>query len=61
MKNAYSILIGNSKGKRPHGKYRHRWESDMELHLNEIVRGCIQKFPDRPPGMITAKGTALCH
>jgi hypothetical protein len=26
-----------------------------------IVRGCIQKFPDWPPGARTANGTALCH
>jgi hypothetical protein len=26
-----------------------------------FVRGCIQKFPDWPPGMKTANGTALCH
>jgi hypothetical protein len=24
------------------------------------MRGCIQKFPDRPPGARTANGTALC-
>jgi hypothetical protein len=23
--------------------------------------GCIQKFPDLPPGAITPDGTALCH
>jgi hypothetical protein len=25
------------------------------------VRGCIQKFPDWPPGARTANGKALCH
>jgi len=25
------------------------------------VRGCIQKFPDWPPGARTAKVIALCH
>jgi hypothetical protein len=25
------------------------------------VRGCIQRFPDWPPGARTANGTALCH
>jgi hypothetical protein len=25
------------------------------------LRGCIQKFPDWPPGARTANGTALCH
>jgi hypothetical protein len=26
-----------------------------------VRRVCIQKFPDWPPGAITANGTALCH
>jgi hypothetical protein len=26
-----------------------------------ILRWCIQKFPDWPPGARTANGTALCH
>jgi hypothetical protein len=25
------------------------------------IRGCIQKFPDWPPGVRTANDTALCH
>jgi hypothetical protein len=25
------------------------------------IRGCIQKFPDCPPGARTANATALCH
>jgi hypothetical protein len=25
------------------------------------LRGCIQKFPDWPPGARTANDTALCH
>jgi hypothetical protein len=25
------------------------------------IRGCIQKFPDWPPGARTANGTAFCH
>jgi len=25
------------------------------------TRGCIQKFPDWPPGARTANGIALCH
>jgi hypothetical protein len=30
------------------------------LHECDIW-GCIQKFPDWPPGVRTANGTALCH
>jgi hypothetical protein len=26
-----------------------------------LLRVCIQKFPDWPPGARTANGTALCH
>jgi hypothetical protein len=26
-----------------------------------LIRGCIQKFPDWPPGAGTANGTAVCH
>jgi hypothetical protein len=26
-----------------------------------ILRVCIQKFPDRPPGVRTANGTDFCH
>jgi hypothetical protein len=29
--------------------------------LGMDVGGCIQKFPDWPPGARTANGTALCH
>jgi hypothetical protein len=28
---------------------------------NHLVQGCIQKFPDWPPGGRTANDTALCH
>jgi hypothetical protein len=26
-----------------------------------LIRGCIEKFPNWPPGARTANGTALCH
>jgi hypothetical protein len=29
--------------------------------VSNLVRGCIQKFPDWPPEARTANGTALCH
>jgi hypothetical protein len=31
------------------------------LSLYPAIRGCIQKFPDRPPGARTANVIALCH
>jgi hypothetical protein len=29
--------------------------------FNTLIRGCIQKFQDWPPGARTANGTAFCH
>jgi hypothetical protein len=29
--------------------------------MDHTVRGCIQKFPNWPPGARTASGAALCH
>jgi len=29
--------------------------------LPSIIGGCIQNFPDWPPGTRIANGTALCH
>jgi hypothetical protein len=40
------------------------WERFIEGWSNCVklnIRGCIQKFPDWPPGARTANGTALCH
>jgi hypothetical protein len=31
------------------------------LMIFRVIRGCIQKFPDWPPGARTANGMALCH
>jgi hypothetical protein len=33
----------------------------MQLWWRDKTWGCIQKFPDWPPGTRTANGTALCH
>jgi hypothetical protein len=33
----------------------------IHTHTHTHTRGCIQKFPDWPPGARTAHGTALCH
>jgi hypothetical protein len=32
-RNAYGILVGRPKGKRPLGKYRYRWVNKMEMDL----------------------------
>jgi hypothetical protein len=33
---------------------------DVDVY-RRMIRGCIQTFPDWPPGARTANGTALCH
>jgi hypothetical protein len=37
MRNAYNILVGKPKGKRPLRRNRHRWEDNIRLDLREIV------------------------
>jgi len=29
--------------------------------MSKVIQWCIQKFPNWPPGVRTANGTALCH
>jgi hypothetical protein len=36
IRNAYSILVGKSEGKRPVGRLRHRWEDNIRMDLMEI-------------------------
>jgi hypothetical protein len=35
--NAYRILVGKPKGKRPLGRSRHRWVDNIKIDLREIV------------------------
>jgi hypothetical protein len=37
-RNAYRILVGKLEGKRPLGRFRHRWEDNIKMDLREI--GC---------------------
>jgi hypothetical protein len=45
MRNAYSILLSKSEGKRPHGRSRCRWEDNIEIYLREmgwdVFTGCM--------------------
>jgi len=34
----YRILVGKTKGKRPLGRPRRRWEDNIKIHLQEL--GC---------------------
>jgi hypothetical protein len=36
-RNAHRILVGNSEGKRPLGRPRHRWVNNIEIDLREIA------------------------
>jgi hypothetical protein len=35
-RNAYRLLVGKAEGKRPLGRYRHRWEDNIKTNLEEI-------------------------
>jgi hypothetical protein len=35
-KNAYRVLVGKRDGKRPVGRFRHRWEGNIKKDLREI-------------------------
>jgi hypothetical protein len=41
MRNAYKILAGKPKGKRPLGRLRRRWEDNIEIDLRERETGRI--------------------
>jgi hypothetical protein len=36
-RHACRILVGNPEGKRPLGRLRHRWVSNIKMDLREIV------------------------
>jgi hypothetical protein len=36
---SYSILVGRSKGKRPLGRLRYRWEENIKMDLQEVGWG----------------------
>jgi len=38
-KGSYRILVGEPEGKRPFGKFRGRWEDDINMNLQEEVWG----------------------
>jgi hypothetical protein len=35
----YRVLVGKSKGKRPLGRPKHRWEDNIKMDLREIGWG----------------------
>ena len=36
----YRVLVGKPEGKRPLGRPRRRWEINIQMDLQEMVRGC---------------------
>jgi hypothetical protein len=38
-RNVYRVLVGNSKGNRPLGRTRRRWEGGIKMDLREIGWG----------------------
>jgi len=37
-RSVYRILVGNTEGKRPLGRPRHRWEDNIKVYLQNV--GC---------------------
>jgi hypothetical protein len=37
-RSVYTALMGKPEGEKPHGRPRHRWESNMKMDLKEV--GC---------------------
>jgi hypothetical protein len=38
----HKVLVGRSKGKRPLGRPRYRWEDEIRMDLGEIGWGCVE-------------------
>jgi hypothetical protein len=38
----YNIYPGNRKGKKPLGKYRHKWTGDIAISIKEMVQEGVQ-------------------
>jgi hypothetical protein len=37
----YRVLVGIPEGKRTLGRYRHRWENNIKMDLQEVGCGCM--------------------
>jgi hypothetical protein len=35
-RNAYRVLVGKTEGKRPLGRWRHKWEDNIKIYFREI-------------------------
>ena len=39
MRDVHRVLVGKSKGKRPLGRQRRRWEDNIKMDLQEVGKG----------------------
>jgi hypothetical protein len=37
-RDVYRVLVGKPKGKRPHGRHRHRWKDNIKMDFQKV--GC---------------------
>ena len=40
----HKVLVGKPDGKRPLGRPRHRWENNIKMDLEEVGRGCRDRW-----------------
>jgi hypothetical protein len=41
VRNAYGVMVGNQKGKRPLGRPTRRWDDNFKIYLSKIGWGGI--------------------
>jgi hypothetical protein len=56
LRNAYSVLVGKSEGKRLFGRSARRWEDDIKTYLKNNILGCGMN-----PHRIGSSGGLLRH
>jgi hypothetical protein len=47
MRNAYKILVGKPEGKRPLGRPRRRWVTNIKMDLSELEWDVMDRAQDR--------------
>jgi len=53
----YSVLVGDTRGKEPHGRPRRRWKNNINIDLQE-VRGAAMASIDLAQNMVTGRAPA---
>jgi hypothetical protein len=44
IRGVYRVLVGITKGRRPIGRPRHRWENNIKMDIREVVCGVMDKI-----------------